>query len=90
MEGAGTKPSVVRTEAIAVLKEVGIDITAHRSKHVEEFDGQYFDYVLTVCDTAKESCPFFVGKTGNAPASELPRSGRRRGPQEKEGCCEME
>ena len=61
VESAGTKPSVVRTEAIAVLKEVGIDITAHRSKHVEEFDGQHFDYVLTVCDNAKESCPLFFG-----------------------------
>lgn len=61
VESAGTKPSVVRTEAIAVLKEVGIDITAHRSKHVKEFDGQYFDYVLTVCDNAKESCPLFFG-----------------------------
>lgn len=61
VESAGTKPSIVRTEAIAVLKEVGIDITAHRSKHVEEFDGQNFDYVLTVCDNAKESCPVFFG-----------------------------
>ena len=61
VESAGTKPSVVRTEAIAVLKEVGIDITAYRSKHVEKFDGQHFDYVLTVCDNAKESCPLFFG-----------------------------
>jgi arsenate reductase len=59
VESAGTKPSVVRTEAIAVMKEVGIDIAAHRSKHVEEFAGQHFDYVLTVCDNAKESCPVF-------------------------------
>jgi arsenate reductase len=48
VESAGTKPGVVRAEAIAVMKEVGIDITAHRSKHVEEFNGQHFDYVLTV------------------------------------------
>ena len=61
VESAGTKPSVVRTEAIAVLKEVGIDITTHRSKHVDEFDGQKFDYVLTVCDNVKESCPLFFG-----------------------------
>jgi arsenate reductase (thioredoxin) len=61
VESAGTKPSVVRTEAIAVLKEVGIDITSHRSKHVDEFDGQNFDYVLTVCDNVKESCPLFFG-----------------------------
>jgi arsenate reductase (thioredoxin) len=62
VESAGTKPSIVRPEAIAVMTEVGIDITTHRSKHVEEFAGQEFDYVLTVCDNAKESCPLFFGK----------------------------
>jgi arsenate reductase len=59
VESAGTKPSVLRPEAIAVLKEVGIDITEHRSKHVEEFNGQHFEYVLTVCDNGKETCPVF-------------------------------
>lgn len=62
VESAGTKPSTVRPEAIAVMKELGIDITSHRSKHVDEFAGQSFDYVLTVCDNAKESCPVFFGK----------------------------
>jgi arsenate reductase (thioredoxin) len=62
VESAGTKPSIVRPEAIAVMKEVGIDITSHRSKHVDEFAGQDFDYVLTVCDNAKESCSVFFGK----------------------------
>lgn len=62
VESAGAKPSTVRHEAIAVMKEVGIDITSHRSKHVDEFTGQDFDYVLTVCDNAKESCPVFFGK----------------------------
>ncbi len=62
VESAGTKPSTVCPEAIAVMKEVGIDITSHRSKHVDEFAGQDFDYVLTVCDNAKESCPVFFGK----------------------------
>ena len=61
VESAGTKPSAVRPEATAVMKEVGIDITSHRSKHVDEFAGQDFDYVLTVCDNAKESCPVFFG-----------------------------
>ena len=58
---AGTKPSLVRPEAIAVMRELGVDISGHRSKHVEEFDGQRFDYVLTVCDGAKETCPLFPG-----------------------------
>lgn len=61
VESAGTKPSIVRPEAIAVMKEVGIDIASHRSKSVDEFAGQKFDYVLTVCDNAKESCPIFPG-----------------------------
>jgi arsenate reductase len=44
------------------MKELDIDITAHRSKHVDEFAGQDFDYVLTVCDNAKENCPVFFSK----------------------------
>jgi len=59
---AGTKPSQVRPEAISVMRELGIDIGGHRSKSVEEFAGQPFDYVLTVCDNARESCPIFPGK----------------------------
>ena len=63
VESAGTKPGRVRPEAIAVMKELGIDISGHRSKHVNEFQGLSFDYVLTVCDNAKESCPVFPGQT---------------------------
>lgn len=59
---AGTRPSRVRPEAIAVMRELGIDISGHRSKSVDEFAGQSFDYVLTVCDNAKESCPIFPGR----------------------------
>jgi len=61
VESAGTKPGRVRSEAIAVMKELGIDISNHRSKHVDEFQSQQFDYVLTVCDNARENCPFFPG-----------------------------
>lgn len=60
---AGVIKSFVRPQAIAAMDEVGIGITAHRSKSVEEFSGQEFDYVITVCDNAKESCPVFPGKT---------------------------
>ena len=60
---AGTKPSSVNPLAIQVMKEIGIDISEHRSKHVDEFKGQSFDYVITVCDNAKEACPFFPGNT---------------------------
>jgi len=61
VESAGTKPSSVRPEAIDVMREAGIDISGHRSKSVAEFDGQHFDYVITVCDSARESCPVFFG-----------------------------
>ena len=61
VESAGTKPGRVRPEAISAMKGLGIDISGHRSKHVDEFQGQLFDYVLTVCDNAKESCPVFPG-----------------------------
>ncbi len=60
---AGTRPSQVRPEAIAVMRELGIDISGHRSKSVDEFTGQSFDYVLTVCDNAKEGCPVFPGRS---------------------------
>ena len=63
VQSAGTRPGSVRSEAIAVMKELGIDISGHRSKHVNEFEGQSFDYVLTVCDNARESCPLFPGET---------------------------
>lgn len=63
VESAGTHPGQVRPEAIEVMREIGIDITGHRSKHVDEFAGQAFDIVLTVCDNARENCPYFPGET---------------------------
>lgn len=59
VESAGTKPSLVRPEAIAVMSEIGIDISGHRSKSVDEFAGQDFDSVVTVCDHARDACPVF-------------------------------
>ena len=61
VESAGTKASSVRPEAIAAMSELGIDISGQRSKHVDEFEGQRFDYVITVCDNARETCPVFFG-----------------------------
>ena len=60
---AGTKPSFVRPEAITVMAELGIDISSHRSKSVDEFLGQDFRYVITVCDNARETCPVFPSQT---------------------------
>jgi arsenate reductase len=61
VESAGIKASIVRTEAIAAMREIGIDISGHRSKSVDEFIGQNFDYILTVCDNARDTCPVFPG-----------------------------
>jgi arsenate reductase len=61
VESAGTEPSSVRPEAIAVMRELGSDISGHRSKSVDEFEGQKFDFIITVCDNAREACPVFLG-----------------------------
>jgi arsenate reductase len=60
---AGTHPTIVRPEAVAVMNELGIDISHHWSKRVDEFAGEHFDYVITVCDAANEACPVFPGNT---------------------------
>ena len=56
---AGTRPVGLNPNAVTALFEVGIDISGNRSKSVNEFTGQQFDYVFTVCDNARESCPIF-------------------------------
>lgn len=61
VHSAGTKASIVRPEAIQAMREIGIDISGHRSKNVDEFLGQEFDFVITVCDHANEACPIFPG-----------------------------
>jgi arsenate reductase len=58
---AGTQPTQVRKEAVQVMRELEIDISAHRSKPLTEFAGQEFDFVITVCDKAREECPVFSG-----------------------------
>ncbi len=63
VHSAGTKPSnQVDPNAIEVMKELGIDISGQKPKSVNEFLSREFDYVITVCDDAKESCPLFLGK----------------------------
>lgn len=56
---AGTKPVGLNSNAVRAMSEIGVDIANHRSKSVDEFAGQQFDYVITVCDNAKEACPVF-------------------------------
>ena len=58
---AGTDPIEVNPVALKLMVEVGIDISAHQSKWVEVFLDQEWDYVITVCDLANETCPFFPG-----------------------------
>lgn len=62
VRSAGTRPSRVRPEAIAVMAELGIDISGHWSKSVDMFLGCEFAYIFTVCDNAKETCPVFPCK----------------------------
>jgi arsenate reductase len=61
VESAGVIATYVRPQAIKAMSELGIDISKHRSKSADEFVGQDFDYIITVCDHAKENCPYFPG-----------------------------
>ena len=58
---AGTEPKGLAPETVAVMRDVGIDVSGQRSKHVDEYAGQSFDYVITVCDSARQACPTFPG-----------------------------
>lgn len=61
VHSAGTEATEVRPLAIDAMNEIGVDISGHRSKTLDEYIGQHFDYVITVCDQANESCPIFPG-----------------------------
>lgn len=60
---AGTEATTVRPEALQVMAELGIDISDQRSKRIDRYLGDAFDWVITVCDRARESCPVFPGAT---------------------------
>jgi arsenate reductase len=60
-ESAGTRPTGLNPMTVASMREIGVDVRHARSKSLEEFVGQFFEYVITVCDRAKESCPVFPG-----------------------------
>ena len=60
---AGIETHGLNPHAVRVMAEAGVDISGHRSKHVDELKSIAFDYVVTVCDHAYESCPLFPGKT---------------------------
>jgi arsenate reductase len=66
VRSAGTDPaSSVSSKAVEVMKEAGIDISNHTPKSVDEFLNEQWDYIITVCDKAKENCPVFIGKVKN-------------------------
>ena len=58
---AGTEPSIINPYAVKAMDEIGIDISHQRAKGINEFIEKKFDFVITVCDQARESCPFFPG-----------------------------
>jgi arsenate reductase len=58
---AGTRPVGLNPNAVEAMREIGIDMSGQRSKSVDEFVNQLFDYIITLCDNAKESCPIFPG-----------------------------
>ncbi len=60
---AGVEPTAVRPLAIKAMNEIGIDISGQHAKSLDEFSGQRFDYVITVCDNANQQCPMFPGNT---------------------------
>jgi len=60
---AGTEASFVHPTAIEVMQEIGIDISRHQSKNLTVFDRQSFDYVITLCGNANETCPLYIGGT---------------------------
>jgi arsenate reductase len=61
-KSAGVTPTQINPYVAKVMAEMGIDLSTHRSKSIMEFEGKTFDYVVTVCDPARENCPFFPGK----------------------------
>ena len=74
---AGIEAGSLRAEAVAAMKEIGVDISTQRAKSVDEYAGQPFDVVVTTCEEAKEACPLFPGRPA-VTALERPGSRRRR------------
>ncbi len=81
---AGTKPSgQVHPKAVQVMNEIGIDISAGQPRDVGEFVSQSFDYVITVCDNAKDTCPVFIGNVGEQLHIGFEDPAEAKGPEEE-------
>jgi arsenate reductase len=61
-KSAGITPTQINPYVAKVMAEISVDLSTHRSKSIMEFQGKTFDYVVTVCDAAREACPFFPGE----------------------------
>jgi arsenate reductase (thioredoxin) len=61
-ESAGATPTQINPYVARAMEEIGVPLTGHRSKSIIEFKGKTFNYVVTVCDQARETCPFFPGE----------------------------
>jgi arsenate reductase len=61
VRSAGIIPSGLAAETVEVMREIGVDVSGHVSEHVDHYASQHFDYVITVCDASRESCPVFPG-----------------------------
>jgi arsenate reductase len=79
---AGIETHGVNPNAIAIMKEDGIDISEHTSNHIDEYSHIYFDYIITVCDNAKENCPLFPANTQTFHQS-FPDPAKARGTEEQ-------
>jgi arsenate reductase len=79
---AGVRPTHVNPRAIQVMAELGVDIRHHRAKSVADLAGEQFDLVITVCDQAREQCPFFPGPTEQLHVS-FPDPARASGTEEE-------
>ncbi|MBL0260631.1 MAG: arsenate reductase ArsC [Saprospiraceae bacterium] len=80
---AGVETHGVNPRAIAIMKEDGIDISKHRSKNIDEYFNIDFDFVITVCDNAKESCPFFPTKAKKMFHQNFPDPAKSTGTEEE-------
>ena len=84
---AGIQTHGLNPHAVTVMKEAGVDISGHYSKHVDEFKGMTFDAVITVCDHARETCPWFPGRVIHAGFDDPPALAReKKTPEEQLDC----
>ena len=86
---AGVETHGLNSHAVAVMREAGVDISGHRSKHVSELADVAFDYVVTVCDPARQQCPVFPGKAKviHVPFDDPPALAREAATQEEALDC---